>query len=208
MIPFYLKTSTTTYAPSLGAWKNGVTFDAQENAAISLPVMMSGKLRPQMLPFGTLTISVQGSGEVNPDLDELPLGVDITLYTGRQSSMALPASIVIAYQTVFESRTAPEGYQFAKMSISEFAALKPARVDLYYEPILHAMFAEKETYRGDNYHRGDFVYALVPLVFDKLKVNYFPIYQGYIVQPVKVTTAGLESVSWSFEFVTNIDRSL
>lgn len=211
MTPFLLKSQSQTFAPSIYSCKGGVSYDANENAALSLPVMLSGKIIPQMLPFGTLTISVQSSGDIAPDFDDVPLCELLEFHAGTQRSLGLPSSIPVTLQSALEGYAAPSGYTFAKMSLSAFVDLFPARVDEHYKPILSALYEDDgmpETYRGDNFHRGDYVYAVVPVNYDKLKVNFFPIYQGYLLQPVKVTTQGLEGVSWSFDFVTNVDRSV
>ena len=204
-----LESATKKYKPSIHACMGGLSFSAQENAAISLPVMLDGSIRPQMLPFGTMTIQVQGSGDIAPHFDDVPLGELLTLHSGTQRSIELPAGIAVAFFDELDGNFAPAGYRYARVSISNFDSVLPCRSEEHYEPVFCALFEQNgnpEIYRGDHYRRGDFVYAVVPMVYDTLKVNYFPKYQGYLVQPVQVTTDGLAATSWSFDFVTNIQR--
>lgn len=203
-----LESADKVYKPSIHACSGGLSFTEQENAAVSLPVMLSGKIRVQMLPLSTRKIQVQGSGYIAPHLDDVPLGELLTLHSGTQRSIELPADVSVAFFSELEGYTPPVGYKFVRISIEDFNATLPCRTEQHYEPTLCALFDDDghpEIYCGDHYRRGDYVYSVVPTDYDSLKVSYFPKYEGYLVQPVQVTSDGLAGTSWSFDFVTAVD---
>lgn len=212
---FTLESIKGIHKPSRWACES-LTTDVQENAATGVGVMMDGSLYAQTLDWGTKTISVSGSGRIPPNLDDVPMGELVKLHSAGQASMHLPADFPLVLQPDLDGVNAPEGYQYAGIDIDAFNALVPCRTESYYEPVLSALHVVTaahgdevlDTYDGEQYRRGGFSYCVIPMVYEALLVAYFPVYEGYITQPVKISTdnnAGV--VSWSFEMVASKDRS-
>lgn len=212
---FTIESSKGLHKPSLYACTS-LSFDVQENAAISLPVMLDGSIRVQSLAWGSLTISVSGGGFVAPHLDDVPLGELLTLHSANQVSRIVPVSVPVTVVPTVDGVTAPSGFKWVRMSMAAFSAVLPARNELHYEPILSALYVDKDergadvldVFEGENYRTGDMLHALVPVTYAALRVSYFPKYKCYLTQPMKVTTGNNDAnISWSMEFVARVDRS-
>lgn len=190
--------------------------DVQENAATGVGVLMNGSLYAQTLDWGTITIGVSGSGRIPPNLNDVPMGELVKLHSASQASMHLPADFPLVLQSNLDGVDAPDGYQYAGLDIEAFKAIVPCRTESYYEPVLSALHVVTathgddvlDTFDGASYRTGGYNYCLIPIVYEAIMVAYFPIYEGYITQPLKVSTDNNTGVvAWSFEMMANHDRS-
>lgn len=189
--------------------------DVQENAATTVGVMFDGSLYAQSLNWGTKTVSVSGGGRLAPNLDDLPMGELVKLHSASTTSMQLPASIPVTFHASVAGHSAPAGYIYAALDIEEFAEAIPCRAETYYEPMLSALFASTgpngeevlEVYNGDVARVGNVAYSLVPIEREALMVSFFPIYEGYLTKPARVSTDNNQGMhSWSFELICSTAR--